>query len=354
MRRIEKGLTGPNINTAINPANYLTAKRRAATKGKISSRREAEGILAGGHFAENDVIVQANKNNDQFWLAVANPELAGEKVAGIQRKIVDPSTSESDKAGLNTQLAGWNQAILAASQVHDAKAVKMTAAQGLAATGYQWSAHRKGYNELAETMANITGAELVYQRDANGDIVRDARGDATILGATGREAGTYSNAMNNAQFGLKNAGRFEFGGINGGAGWDPNAGYDKSGGYTAGQAKKEYYQTGAMEFLGALEPNADMDTIALSVSTGLANGTLKPADVGRWHDTLLDAQQSPIRGNKTEITKQLDALKKLGTPGVPNPNAPPAVQETLGIMDRNLKSMRSRGMNIDDIVDQQG
>ena len=45
--------------------------------------------------------------------------------------------------------------------------------------------------------------------------------------------------MDNAQFNLKNAGRFDLGGINHGAGYDPKAGTDKAGLYQLANGKKE-------------------------------------------------------------------------------------------------------------------
>jgi hypothetical protein len=205
MRQAEKSLTGAALNTRLNPANMITSAGRERRKQNLAARREADRTRLGASFLESDAIVQANKNNDQFLLALARPDLA---------------QANMDKEEDATKKASWGQAIAAARQVHGAPAVRMAAAQALSQTGFQWSEGQEGYNELAETMAMLTGADLV--RDANGN----------VTGATGDHAGAYANAMDNAQFSLKNAGRWEFGGINRGAGWDLEGGLGKADPYT--------------------------------------------------------------------------------------------------------------------------
>lgn len=271
-------------------------------KGRRSAFRQTALTQAGAEFMEADQIVQANKNDDKFLLALANRQMAERKrnaATGMEREV-------------------WNQALEKASLVkNQSRATKMAAAQAWAASGYNFETGQAGYNELAETIATASGAQLM----------KDEQGNA--VGATGPNAGTYGNAMNNAQYLLKNAGRFDLGGINYGAGYNYKAGIDRAGGYQAGQAKTETHIAGAEALLGSefvqngktLESQEFKQTLRQRVESGNIN----LEDLGTHHRNLLDAFNGATGANKTEIGKQLDAIEAVTS----NTQATPGDERTL-------------------------
>lgn len=200
------------------PLSGVAAGPKAWTKrGGMAAARETSKILSGAATAESSQIFQANKNNDQFLLAAASRERAIAKMQAAEAK------------GDKTSAASWKTAIAAADQVPRTASTKLAAAQALAATGYQIGGGQTGYNELAEIMSDATGATLV----------KDPR-TGNYTHATGSNAGAYANAMNSAQYGLKNAGRFDLAGINNGQGYDEEGGMGKVDPYTmASRAKPE-------------------------------------------------------------------------------------------------------------------
>jgi len=187
------------------------------TPSRTRAARSALGAASAAGTLKEDSVYQANQNDDKFLLALGDKELAQKKMAGTS----------------GTERAAWETALASASQVksRNSNDTKLASLNALAATGYQFSAGQKGYNELAESMAKVTGAQLT--RDTEGNVV----------GATGSGAGAYANAMNSAQYNLKNAGRFDLAGINNGAGYDSSTGLSKASLYQLANGKKESIKT---------------------------------------------------------------------------------------------------------------
>lgn len=212
--RLGKAFGAKYVNSALGGA--AAGPKAWTRKGGITAARETQMTLAGAAAVENDKVIAANKNNDKFLAAVASSEFAA-----AQRQ-------DAVNKGNMAEVAAWDQAIGLAGQINrNNPAVRLQATQMLAATGYQLSKGQEGYNQLAEMVASATGAELI----------RDAAGNVT--GATGPRAGAYANAMNGAQYNLKNAMRFDLAGINDGAGFNLKAGLDKADPYTMSRAKKQ-------------------------------------------------------------------------------------------------------------------
>jgi len=217
-------------NFASNRNNMGLSSRELMTragKGFVGKRarsagmgiREAQRARFGAQFAESDLLHQANSKNDQYLLAHVRKDLAKQK------------RDDARAAGNTTEAAAWDQAISAASSAPQTASAKMASLQALAATGFQFSQGQKGYDELAETAAQLTGAQLQYQTGADGL--------DHVVGATGTGAGAFANAMNSAQYGLRTAGRYDLGGINNGEGYDPKAGTDKASLYELANAKPQ-------------------------------------------------------------------------------------------------------------------
>lgn len=257
--------------------------------------RETQGNISAQQQAEASQIWQANKTDDKFLTAHANRKLAEKRMADAK--------SPAEKQA-------WQNALAKSDLVPRTAGSRMASAQALAASGYNISTGRKGYRELSDTMAQITGASVTHNED----------GTTTVSGAG---AAAYRNAMNNAQYSLKGAGRFDLAGINDGAGYSYEKGVDKANGYLAGNAKTDTHVAGAMDIVGEDYAGLDKDTgaavlkdaqgnkttLADSLASGVANGTIKADKVLAQHARLLDALPGATGGNKKEIQAQLSAIE---------------------------------------------
>lgn len=281
--------------------------------------REAQQTLTGQQQIESDQVWQANKNNDKFLTAHANEALA------IKKR----------DAATGAERAAWDNAISASRLVQKTPATRLAAAQAWAATGYNLSPGSKGYQELSQTIAEITGAEVSL----------DDQGNATVTGAG---AGAYRNAMNSAQYGLKGAGRVDLAGINDGAGYDKKAaksGVRKLSNYQRGQGKTDLYHGAAEAWLGsgAVDTDSgktlDATTLTSGIETSLSSGQTSDADVAEYHAMLIRDKDGASDANKLEIQKQIDAIESVQSRTGP-----------LGEMiAQNHREYRSRGINPSEI-----
>ena len=163
----------------------------------------------------------------------------------------------------------------------------------------------------------------------------------------GPRAGAYADLMDEMQFSEKGAGRFEFAGINRGAGYAPVPGWDKASGYTGGQSKPDTFKAGAEWFLGAdlkAGDNADDKSLAAKLAGNITSGKTSVANVAEWHSKLLDAQHSAIGANRKEIDKQVAAIKTVAN-STPSDDAHLDTHIQLGdALQRNRREQR-RGVD---------
>lgn len=290
---------------------------------------EASTAALGAEMAEGSQIWQANKNNDKFMTAHANESVARKRQA------------EARRTGDETSVRAWEQAIQASRLVPKTKASRLAAAQSWSASGYNLADGKEGYHELAQTMAEITGNTY----------------DATTGTASGTNMGSYANAMNNAQYNLKNAGRFDLAGINDGAGYKFEGGIDKANGFQAGTSKTNTFNTAVEEYLGdgfRYAPGTvnsegkdiggkikEGNDFADQLVKGVASNKIKAEDVGKLHAFLSDSYQSATGGNKKFIGDKLRALE--GLSGGPLP-ATQNMAEAVALIQRNNRELR-RGVD---------
>lgn len=246
--------------------------------------RETQRALSGQQQVEASQIWQGHKNDDKFLKAHANRELALEE------------RNKHEKGSASYQ--AWDNAIKTADLVPRTAANRLASAQAWSASGYNFSSGYQGYEELAKTMADITGATLTKGEDGR------------INGATGPGAAAFRNAMNNAQYSLKNAGRFDLAGINDGTGYSLEKGIDKASGYTAGNSKTNTFEAVAQEYIGADAFGADGklktgQELADVIQRGLQDETIDGDKIGKLHGFLSDSFMSATGGNKELIRKQL-------------------------------------------------
>ncbi len=327
-RYAEKGMTPRAMAQNFVPAeNVLTKGGRQRWRENREARRAATRARLGGQFAESDEVFQNNKGNDNYLLALANPGMAQEKLAAA----TDP-----------TEQAKWRGAIASARITHSSPAVRLQALRSLAATGFQFDTGQQGYDQLASTVADITGARLETDPKTG-----------HAMGASGPRAQTYADEMDFAQYSLRSGGRFDLGGINNGTGYNYEMGIDKSSGYTGGQGKPGTYVAGAEHFLGAdisksSRDNDNSRTLAEALHKNLSSGQVSIDKVGDWHSKLLDAQHSATGANRNEIDKQVEAIQSVASsyssaavPDTPALNAEARTRFTDQIK-RNQQSRRSQ------------
>jgi hypothetical protein len=311
-RQSELGLDGPALGD-----NFRAVPGSKKWRENRQTRRGASRVLKGQEFLENDRVAQANKGNDQYLFALASEKhakqfrdseaaeaanynsQAQEALARGDTKAADDfaNKARASEAGVRS----WDQAIAGARLSPKTPAIRMAAFQQHAATGFQYAAGQEGYNMMSEIAADITGAQL--QRDAQGN----------AIGASGPRAGVFADAMDNAQYAEKGAGRWEFAGINRGAGYTPVGGWDKANGYAAGsQGKPDSFKAGAEHFLGAnlqAGENKDSGILQATLARNLSSGRATADQVGDYHSYLLDARSSATGANQKEIDKQLAAIE---------------------------------------------
>lgn len=382
MSRNERYFSGAALGQVANPLNWrkdkVTGQRgRSRVRGGLEERRTANRLRLGAQYLENDLVHQGNLNNDKYQTARANRKEAvgylNDANDDLKKGNADlaTATASGDKAGIQkatsdinsaqANIASWQSAINAAGLVHDNNSTRMASAQAWAATGYNFKNGRAGYNQLADTMADISGVKLIYKKNDDGSDYKDDNGDRHIERIEGGQAnmGTYSNAMNQAQYNLRNAGRFDLAGINNGAEYSFDTGSGKASDYVAGaQAKKNYWQAG-----GNVKLNATLDRdgstgsagdIAKQIQQSLSAGTLDVNQLLQWHSRLLGASYSATGANGAEINKQLDAIQQaqysLQGKQMPGQPADPTTRLVNGIQ-QNLNMQRKRPTE-DDIQDQ--
>ena len=282
---------GRGANTALGAA----ANPRSLLRGRAGVRtaRQARQSVFGAEALKDNAIFQANQGDDKFLLALANRGLAQQKLDS-SRKDFEKAQASGDMEGMlkaQATMDAQQHALDAAAQMGSlgrTTGVRDQALQALNKTGYQWSSGKAGYAELSDTVSSIYGDD---QR-------------------------TYAAKMNESQFNLKTAGRFDLGGINDGAGYDYAAGVSRANGYTAGQAKQDVFKAGAEHYFG-VDANSDeiknSDVMKSNLEAGLANGTLRTEDIAAYHAQLLDAKSSPIGVNKEHINRQLQVIEGLAS-----------------------------------------
>jgi hypothetical protein len=286
----ERSKFGRGVNTmlgaAANPTSMLGGM------AGVNARRTSGQAVQGADFWKNNQVVQANQFDDNFLLAVANKNLAQQKLAGAQQKY-NAARSAGDSDGMlsaQTEIAAREKGIRSAEQLpifqRGNRSVRAQALDSLTKTGYQFSVGEDGYRELDSTVRDIAGAD------------EQAR----------------VQMMDSSQYNIRaSGGRFDLGGINHGSGYDFETGVNKGSGYTAGQGKLETYKAGAAHYLGkgSMKGSKTLEGPALTqyIADNVTNGTLSHQKVAEWHEKLMDSEHSATGGNKVEIVKQREAIE---------------------------------------------
>jgi len=269
---------GRRLNSAYGAASHPWRDLRRGRRGIQQGRQTGYGIYGAEHLKE-DTAYQTNQNDDNFLLALANRELAEQKLAKAQASYrTAAATYGAGSQQANSALAGVDarqQGLDAAAQVKHGElpAVRQAALDALTKTGYQFATGEEGYQELAATARSVAGSDQ----------------------------GAYTKLMDGSQFNLKNAGRFDLGGINHGAGYDADTGLGKADPYTLATRGK----TNSIEEKGNMMHRAiaEADTAASAGDAATYNAKMKEAAV-HLHE-LRTGWDSATGANKEEFLKQI-------------------------------------------------
>ncbi len=314
----DKNIFGKALNTSLgtltNPRSWKNGRE------SIAAARLSGQAIQGMTALKNDKIFEANKNDDNFLLALANSQLALDKLKQAQLALEKDDRNESLRAEVNARQRGINAANQIASR--NSSATRIAALNGLTQAGYQFGPGQKGYNELDNTVTSIVGD--------NG--------------------GAKSFLMDQSQFNLKNAGRLDLAGINHGAKLDIKSGIRKQGNYQRGQGKTDTYYGGASAWLGEgiLQNDGktgNVNALSLGIQRSVALGTDKGGTdnsaVAEWHSMLVRDYESATDVNKLEIKKQMDAIENYA-------NSPDVDSEFKDTIERN-KRYRYQSLNPDQL-----
>lgn len=215
------------LTRGINTLTGTAAHPRSVLRGRrgVRAARQAHQTTQGAEAVKEDAIFQANQGDDKFLLAVANRDLAEQKLSETRQKFED-ARSRGDMAGMasaQSTMDAQQHALDTAAQMGRTgrtAGVRYQALQGLAKTGFQFEGGAEGYAELSDTVRQLSGG--------------DER--------------AYSAMMNESQYNLRTAGRYDLGGINDGAGYSPGSGVSKASLYELANAKPDTMK-GLMESL---------------------------------------------------------------------------------------------------------
>ncbi len=341
LRNYERFNSSNPINRGINTALGAAANPRNAIRGRkgIRAGRQSGRVNQGSESLKHDRVFAANQNDDNFLLALANRDLAEEKIAASRSKLsaAQASGDTASAASAQADITARQRGLDAAQQVktRNYAGTRLAALSALSKTGYQFAAGEQGYQEL----------------------------DSTVRSIVGSDAGARAAVMDENQFHLKNAGRLDLGGINHGEKNDIKSGVRKMGNYGRGQGKTDTYFGGASEWLGSdvigvdaagnktgktlsvKDPTtgkenraATISAMASGIDTSVSSGKTSLNDVAEWHGMLLRDKESATDANKLEIQKQIDAIESLG--GAYNTGPTPSTPEELEARTNFIGSLR--------------
>ncbi len=298
------------VNTVLGAATHPMRDLRHGVRG-IQAGRYTSMLASGAGELKEDQTFQTHQNDDNFLIALANRGLAEEKLRDAEEEYSKATTKE-DKAKYQAEIEARRNGLRLADQVKSRRSAgtQLNALQALARTGYQFSDGEKGYKELQDSVRGIVGND--------------------------HEA--FSSSMNTAQYFLKEAGRYELGGINNGAGYDPAAGLGKADPWSLGnRAKPSAIKAKAVLMREAFDrgdfEQAEIHRMELeSVAQNATGANQKAAQEAlKAHDTYLDNDapgvvQPPAGSGLPRVTRRtsldgwLNASLLSSRPGVlPHP-----------------------------------
>ncbi len=274
--------------------------------GSFRGRMDTAQQLAAAARAEDPAFQAMSVNSYALAAGAFGDEWVDEKIEKNKEKLKS-ETNASKRAEITHDIAALEHGRSLAKSLPNTKAQQQASLMALAKTGYEFEAGQEGYDRLQETVAGLAGGTVkdgVYE---------------------GSNPGLYSTLMDSAQYNLRQAGRFDLGGLNHGSHYDFDKGVDKADSYTLGRGSKETIQAGRQKFGMAVKESAEDKRLKASdpaayatkqqaAATEHLRGVLDSGDreglnkAMRWRAKLQAAKQGAKGENLTEINGQLAAI----------------------------------------------
>jgi hypothetical protein len=271
---------GRGINTLLGAGGNPRHLRRGVD-GVRTGRQAVRGVQ-GQNALKNDAIFQANQNDDNFLVALADRNLATERLGSLKTKheaavaahnsaIITGQPADfiekkrQEMAGAQGQIHALENGMNAANQVSSRNSIgtQIAAYDAWTKTGYNIDAGAEGYKQLDKVATRLSGGD----------------------------AGLRSQLLDQGQFNLKQAGRYDLGGINHGAGYSSKTGLNKASLYAIANGKTESIKT-MVDDLGTTGPvTKEHAVVYKELQAMLPNAT---------------------GGNRDEIVKQMSVLTSMG------------------------------------------
>lgn len=267
---------GRGMNSVLGGTGSWSGAKSMRSASTFRAARDAGQRNQGMENLKKDPTWPEIENNDAALLALADMGTA-ETMLDKARQNRSDALSRGELAkvkALDAEIQNREKAIALARQVgtRGTDATRRAALNQLAKTGYQFSTGEEGYTELSNIARSISGGDDGY----------------------------YSNLMNEAQYHLKNAGRFDLAGINHGAGFSAEKGLDKASLYALANGKTDSIKAMGKSALDSGDP----EKIAIHLAELKA---MKPNATGA-NATEIDRQISQI-----ESSAYLQATLSSGT-----------------------------------------
>lgn len=323
---------GRNLNRVTRGINRtLGAPHNARDVGQALRHGSLDSIKAGeqtgktilGAAAMETDNAKANKGNDAYSLAMADEEMAVNKIdkAKAERKSasadkqaalvnIDAAKRRGDVVAENRANDEYKQAM---EKMNSAEAGITSGERGLALARRDPNRKSSGaqlahIQQLAENGREFSPGLKGYQELS--DMVRSA---------TGNNEGAYAAAMNQAQSKLKEAGHFEMAGINNGAGYEPEGGLNGIDPTTfatkakpetimvKGELARDHIDSAVKARDRAVEAQRLGDTNTFNSQMEVHNSHMQKAEIHR-HE--LEASSAVASGqNREAINQQLESIK---------------------------------------------
>jgi hypothetical protein len=284
---------------ASGPRGWVSgSKARAIQQGKLRN--------LGAEQVKDNAMYNAYKNDEKFLLAAANEKMAMDAIRRAQNELdtgIDAgdghALSAEEKAGKRQEVLARQAALQAARSIPNRNAAfRRQAALDLAATGYEIAGGKEGWEQLKTIAADVSGGDKAAEADF----------------------------MNNAQFALKGAGRFDQAGINNGAYYDADTGVGKASLYELANGKKQSIE--AMVRPGMTQKQQAVALSELKAMLPNAKGanvkTINKQIAALEADPALDAYMKTATGQQTQ--RRIDFVAERADPTSPSYDAAYAAQ----------------------------
>jgi hypothetical protein len=304
--RLTRGLSQAASFTGVGAGAYY--RRLRGDKSAISAAIEANQLRAQQLRGEDKALemIKNSGNDKAMTILGASGGTVGGAKAELRRRLAqidqDESTGKITAPQAQASRAAWNQAYSIAQRAGFNGTSAQAGLSMWAASGYNFEAGEAGYRQLQESARRLSGGD----------------------------AGRYANMMNNAQFALKNSGRYDLAGINDGAAYDFDTGYGKASMYEIANGKKQTVTAAAQHIRnlyaqGTPESIQKAYTYAVELQNSLPNAkgavaneinkwVTGPGDGGPSLQSIIDDSRAFAQNNGLDVGQWNNGARKYREP----------------------------------------